>query len=447
MGLPKIAVACAIVLLLVCASMAQTPAASPVPELLDFPGDPNSTYPAMASPNGPVETIPCPKPVPDALVNPAPQAMGVQPPAGTWPGAPYGMSASEVPAGTAGYGAGVNGSAAGTKDAGTAGASATGTNGGSNALGIALNYTPPPNYRITVDAMLMRLEHPLIQPVILDATTGAVLATTAKLDLGEAPGARLNAAYFTEEGTTFEFQYFDIFDWSSRFAAVSPPLMDIPSPAAFVRNDGTAMVDYNNSNGMQMSYRAEMSNVEVNMAFRLDKNADPLHYKDVPSTEMLFGIRYIELDEHFNLTSGVDPFLPSQYDIRTRNQLYGLQFGGRYRGCLGSTVMQLETKFGVYDNRAAQFSVMTDAASTILVRNFLIELPVTAYTAEANVMFYRQLNKTWSLRYGYNVLWIDGVARASDQLDFTASAASGSFLQFRSGAFIHGGSVGLEAKW
>ncbi len=58
-----------------------------------------------------------------------------------------------------------------------------------------------------------------------------------------------------------------------------------------------------------------------------------------------------------------------------------------------------------------------------------------------------RLDDVWTLRGGYNLLWIEGVALAPDQLDFTDTPTSGTSLDIDSGVFAHGFSAGLEARF
>jgi len=57
------------------------------------------------------------------------------------------------------------------------------------------------------------------------------------------------------------------------------------------------------------------------------------------------------------------------------------------------------------------------------------------------------LTKFWSLRAGYNLMWIENVALAPDQLDFTFTPTSGTMLNDNGGVFLHGANVGLQAAW
>ena len=70
-----------------------------------------------------------------------------------------------------------------------------------------------------------------------------------------------------------------------------------------------------------------------------------------------------------------------------------------------------------------------------------------AFLGELTLSAAYQLNETWGLRAGYNLMWISGVALAPDQLDFSFTPTSGSQLSNSGSLFIHGASLGLEARW
>ena len=70
-----------------------------------------------------------------------------------------------------------------------------------------------------------------------------------------------------------------------------------------------------------------------------------------------------------------------------------------------------------------------------------------AFVGEANFVLTLDLNDCWTARGGYNLMWIEGVALGPDQLDFTMTSTSGTMLTNDGGLFLHGASVGLEARW
>ena len=71
-----------------------------------------------------------------------------------------------------------------------------------------------------------------------------------------------------------------------------------------------------------------------------------------------------------------------------------------------------------------------------------------AFEGELNLSGIFRINDVWSLKAGYSVMWIEGLALAPDQLDFNfAVSPSGNTLTSDGGMFIHGANVGLEARW
>ena len=70
-----------------------------------------------------------------------------------------------------------------------------------------------------------------------------------------------------------------------------------------------------------------------------------------------------------------------------------------------------------------------------------------AFVGDLNFSAMYQLSRVWGVRTGYNLIWIEGVALAPDQFDFSNTIGSGTGLFAGSGVFLHGVNVGLEARW
>ena len=70
-----------------------------------------------------------------------------------------------------------------------------------------------------------------------------------------------------------------------------------------------------------------------------------------------------------------------------------------------------------------------------------------AFVGDINVSAYYRLFSFLTLRAGYNLLWVDGVALAPGQLDFTNTAAGGDDVRSGDGFFAHGVSAGGLADW
>ena len=67
------------------------------------------------------------------------------------------------------------------------------------------------------------------------------------------------------------------------------------------------------------------------------------------------------------------------------------------------------------------------------------------FVGDINYSLVRRLNDRWSLRAGYNLIWLSGVALAPNQFDFSFTTTSGTQLVDGGSVFLHGANLGLEA--
>ena len=69
------------------------------------------------------------------------------------------------------------------------------------------------------------------------------------------------------------------------------------------------------------------------------------------------------------------------------------------------------------------------------------------FIGDVNLSAIYRLTEVWGIRAGYNLIWIDGLALAPNQFDFTNTETSGTLLASGGGIFMHGANLGLEARW
>jgi hypothetical protein len=67
--------------------------------------------------------------------------------------------------------------------------------------------------------------------------------------------------------------------------------------------------------------------------------------------------------------------------------------------------------------------------------------------ADINLSVVYRLTSVWGLRVGYNLMWIEGLALAPNQWDFSTADGAGSGLDSAGGIFLNGANLGLEARW
>jgi hypothetical protein len=126
----------------------------------------------------------------------------------------------------------------------------------------------------------------------------------------------------------------------------------------------------------------------------------------------------------------------------------GAQLGARAHRYVGCFAWEATGKAGVYANFMEQKQApIVDFPDFVFRSARSDEETDAAFVGDLNLTGIYQLTEVWGLRAGYNVIWIEGVALAPDQLDFTNNPGSGRDLSAGSGIFLHGINVGLEARW
>ena len=100
----------------------------------------------------------------------------------------------------------------------------------------------------------------------------------------------------------------------------------------------------------------------------------------------------------------------------------------------------------MFGNAAQQSSVLlTEDNNTTVDRDSISHRGTVAFTGDLNLTVGFQLNDVWAFHAGYNVMWIDQVALAPDQLDFNPSSPS-TAINTGGDVFLHGINI-VEAHW
>lgn len=243
------------------------------------------------------------------------------------------------------------------------------------------------------------------------------------------PGVSALLGIHVDDARAWEFGYFGIFDWNAATALTNPNSLAIPGDL------GLASLDYFAADRIALFYESRLHNAEIN------------HIWQGEYADLLAGFRYLSLDENFILNATDSDTGSSDYRVRTSNDLYGGQLGARIGGGGEAWNWSATAKAGVFGNDAFQGQSVADFPPGFFLR------PETgrrssgvAFVGDVNVSLAYQITDALSARIGYNVLFIEGVALAPDQLDFTDVTTSGQSLR-RGGLFAHGANAGLGFNW
>jgi hypothetical protein len=177
-------------------------------------------------------------------------------------------------------------------------------------------------------------------------------------------------------------------------------------------------------------YASRLYNIEVNIRPRV-----------IDRVPIVLGFRHVQLHENFDVWR-LEP-TPESVDLssHTRNYLYGFQLGAEPYLFGGGTALSLDAtiKAGVYGNHASEstFSPLTGNAVEVGHNR-------TSFVGEAGLNLAYKFGRFFTIRGGYEVFWLYGVALAPDQSSTTDLITPAGRLNDKSTALLHGAAVGLE---
>ena len=138
------------------------------------------------------------------------------------------------------------------------------------------------------------------------------------------------------------------------------------------------------------------------------------------------------------------PAIPFGYSASTRNRLYGFQLGATAQ-LLSRSRYNLDAfgKAGIFGNSSAQNSDFSTGIVTVPAHGSGTN---TAFIGELGTTGKMQLTDHLALRGGYRLLWLDGVALASDQLA-ASDFANGSGFNGSGNVVYQGAFAGFELAY
>jgi hypothetical protein len=271
-----------------------------------------------------------------------------------------------------------------------------------------------------------------------------VVLRTGDLDFDNGPGFRVLVGREINECWSIEAAYLGISDVSASASVRDTNSLAIPGDL------GLASLDFFNAARFQVDYSTRLHSLELNLLRECDVREGCLGW--CRRTSVLAGLRYLAWDEGFNIHPGDPDTGQSDYNIKTTNDLYGVQVGLQCDGERSCRRLGWDAvaKVGVYGNDAQQTQYVNDFPMGFLLRDLATQAPVStsgtsaAFVGELGVAATARITDRLTARIGYNMLWVEGIALASNQLDFTFTPTSGTTLRRGGGAFLHGLTLGVE---
>lgn len=292
-------------------------------------------------------------------------------------------------------------------------------------LGIVLPYpdggcAAPRWYDFEIGAMVLKRDDAGgTQGFAAQGVGGPIVLSTDELDMGESTSFKFSAMYQFGPGSNIEFTFFGLFGWTGS-AQVNDPNNLLFSPFSNFGTDPlNGFEETDAAFQSSISYYSTFDNYEIN--FRQRWQSPNCRYQG----SWLAGIRYFQLDERFDYVTRVDGALAADPDVVVRtnvdvnNALTGIQIGGDLWICLlpGLRVGG-EGKFAVLGNHANVDNTIsvTGVANPVTFADGVVVGDVSFLGDLAAYATYR-LNYNWTLKAGYQVLYLEGAALASENFN------------------------------
>ena len=309
----------------------------------------------------------------------------------------------------------------------------------------------PSVYGFAEALFLERDNQSVNQPVVITGLWPDAFSTelsTGDLNFGGGSGLRALMGVRLNEctGWAVEGSYLGVFNADAAAVALRPD----PGTGLTLPNGLGATNVFSDADRIRLDYTSELHTADLSLVRCSCSNGFCNGCGHCRSVEWIVGFRYLDLSETFGI-SGVRVIagLPETgvYNVATDNDLYGAQLGARLRRCLGRLSGEMTGKAGIYYNDAGQRQTILDYPNNIVLRDERADGDGVAFVGEINLTAIYQLTDAWGVRAGYNLIWVEGVALAPDQLDFSAQIPAGNQLSSNGGLFLHGVNVGVEARW
>jgi hypothetical protein len=282
-------------------------------------------------------------------------------------------------------------------------------------------------------AVILQRARPVSTPFVINPVTQQNIIDPANFDFPFQGGFDVGAVRYGSWADV-EFRYFGVNDWDAMQGPVdSPDGFGLPIPGFDPSFFPLTIASW---------YASSLNSVELNLRRSIR-----------PRLALLAGLRYVSMRERLSFFVG-DQALENGTIIgfNANNDLFGLQIGGE--GILWRPTARFRVE------SALKAGVYVDAARSSIGANHIGAggggdpdvitwwgHDHTAFVGDLSFAAVFQITDHLALRGGYQLLWLSGVAVASEQIHRLNLADGDVGTNTSHGTFYHGALVGLEGTW
>lgn len=279
-------------------------------------------------------------------------------------------------------------------------------------------------------AIFLDRSHPS-STTLVSASPGGPLLSASSFDFSSQGGPDINAIRYGK-AVDLEFRYFHVNHITAEqtLEPVGDVDIDLMDPLLI----STSELDTYDITSLQ--------SVELNL--RMGKHR---------RFTWLAGFRHVTLRDTISFR-GDDTIALGDFSLNLNalNRLYGGQIGCDCLLATGSVFgagrFEIKTalKAGVYGNTGSAGISLGQAGS--LDGSTSVQRQSTAFVGDIAISGLYYINDTWALRAGYQLLWVSGVALASEQAShFSVSGTPASSADVSGDVFFNGALVSVQASW
>lgn len=305
---------------------------------------------------------------------------------------------------------------------------------------------------VAADALMLMRDSTPSRPFASVSAPDFIVLGTHDLEAGLQAGPQVTLGHRLGKVYQFEVSWFDLTSWSDRAAVRDLSDNDLGGQGNLFSpfgNFGIAPIvglDYNDL--AVIEYRSELNNLEFNLRQQLPLPPGPL------GVTVLVGGRWMNILERFGYYTESHTPVGTAYSndvhVQTGNNLLGIQIGAllelqvEYR-----SQITLDLKGGIFNDAADQATAYTfvgpQGAQTFTGSR---TDNVTAWVGEITLDFTYQITPRLTCRAGYQMLWVEGIAQASDNFEanYGLLVAGPTDLRHDGHAVYHGPHIGLVLR-
>lgn len=241
------------------------------------------------------------------------------------------------------------------------------------------------------------------------------------------PGYRVSLIYHPHPQTRFEGSFFVLNSWKGSKKAVASGDLSVP----FASDRYSA--DFNQADRAHAFYSSSLWGAEGNYW-----NHEPFVKESSFGFSRIIGFRFFHWDEAFSIAM-THASTTSHYRIHTENRALGVQVGCDFRMHWRRNVdFDLLAKAGVLANSAEQDQFLGAFGDKLAVRHSQKQKWRAGVLADIAAHLSLQPLPFIVLRVGYEMLFLNGLALAPEQVSFRIDPQAGQAVKTTGHAVVHG---------